>query len=70
MDEKTIEVLRIEIAKLEVGPGQCLLVSGVKQEDCPRATAALQQCLPAGVKIIFAPPDVYFSVITASGYES
>lgn len=65
MDE-TIEVLRIEIARLDVQPGETLLVRVPVDRMQNINMDAINQCAPPGVRVVVAPKSIDFSVIAAS----
>jgi hypothetical protein len=65
MDEKAPEVLRIEIARLDVQPGETLLVR-VPEAHLMNAERYIREAVPRGVKVLVAPFEAEFSVISAA----
>lgn len=59
---------KFRIARLELEPGDVLVVQGdtVKYEN---AHASLQPLVPHGVKILYVPNDINFSVLTRKKIE-
>lgn len=64
MDEKAIEVLRVEIARLDIQPGEILLVR-VPEAALKRAAAYLEAIVPRDVRVLVTPYEAEFSVIAA-----
>lgn len=65
MDEKVIEVLRVEITRLDIQPGEILLVR-VPEAALKNASTYIEAILPHGVRFLVAPYEAEFSVIAAS----
>lgn len=67
---ESIEVLRFEIAKLELRPGDTLAVStsGVLSErDLERLEKSLGETIPQGVGFVVIPSESKFSILSSSG---
>lgn len=71
MDEKAIEVLKVEITRLEVQSGETLLVRVPDDllglhETAMRIHDSILPALPRGVRLLVAPLSAEFSVIASS----
>ena len=63
-----LEVLQLEIAKLEVKPGELLAIrfpEGTPVEDIESCTTGLREVLPDGVKGIFFVGNIELFVVSA-----
>jgi hypothetical protein len=65
MNETAIEVLRIEIMRLDVQPGETLLIRIPPELNESHVSEVTQLCVPRGVRVLVAPRDVEFSVIAS-----
>ena len=66
MNETAIEVLRIEIMRLDVQPGEMLLVRIPPELDAQHVSQVTRAFVPDDVRVLVAPLGVEFSVIASA----
>lgn len=64
------EITEFQIARLELRPGDVLVVKTPHGVNIPRDRITVQSLVPAGVRILFIPPEVDLSVLTRAEIEA